>query len=371
LFRSIVYISEMDTEFSEDDIDVLAARARAYNDRVDISGILFCFSDRFIQILEGPSSAVGKLYNRIRRDPRHRDVTTVQDVPIEKRAYGGWGMRRVKNEDLSETERALVFHALQVFEPQTLIGPRVPPVDGASATFMKRIMARAQLADLPTGHSDEISSLLYAAEIILMRDLVLSDDMLDRVAQDAQVSSTLARTCFPTISDLMRTCVLRIVALEHQAFLAQMVSTRFEDKAQLAGFITDVVVNQHNRTVVSHRFADQFAKHGDDFTRQTAWIIALAAVEATPREGWPFADLDSTTLAAAIGATDGAARILARHDFLSLADPETRTRLFRTCLVAMDGYQTANGFLSCETRASSLIREAATLVSQRFTNSYC
>lgn len=303
---------------------MLVMRASTHNDRVGISGILILFRGHFIQVLEGPGAAVGELYTRIGADSRHRNVVTVQDTPIEARAYGDWGMRQIRDEDLGEAERALIFHALQVTELHTPIEPKTRMGDTTSTTFMNLIMARAFPAKLPMEVSPEVSSLLYAAEVVLARDLVLSDEMLEKLAQDANVGVQTARIYFPTMTDLIRACVRRIVAREHQAFLAEILTKRFDDKAELAGFITDFVIKNHDRTAVSHRFADQFAQHGSDLTTQTAWIIAKAAIEAAPREGWPFPDLDTTTLAAAIGATDGAARILARHDFVSLAEPATR-----------------------------------------------
>jgi hypothetical protein len=352
----------MSKSFSDDEIDLLTARARVHNESVGISGILFCFSDRFIQVLEGPGPAAGELYAQIRLDHRHRDIVTVQDVPIEERAYGGWGMRRMRNEDLGAAERALIFHALQMFEPRTLVGPRIRTAGEASTAFMDRIMAHALPARLSIGEAHEVSSLLYAAEVILARDLVLNEAMMEKLAKDAHVSVRLARIYFPTITDLVRACVSRILALEHQAFLAQIVSRRFGGKAELARFITDFVVGSHDRTRVSHGFADQFAQHGGDFTNQTASIIAEAALEAAPREGWPFPDLDATTLAAAIAATDGAARILARHDLAGLADPATRQRLFHTCLSAIGGRRDDEAFMDHRTRPASVADATATVL---------
>jgi hypothetical protein len=337
MLRAVVYISEMAEELSDEEIDTLVARSLVHNVGVGVSGILFCFDGRFMQVLEGPGPAVGELYTRIRLDPRHRDLVTVQDVPIDERAYGGWGMRRIRDEDLGETERALIFHALHVFEPQTLAGPTLPTARRTSSIFMDRIMAHALPARLSVGEFQEVSSLLYAAEVILTRDLVLSEGMLETLAQDAHVRLRLARIYFPTIQDLVRACILRILALEHQAFLSRMVSTRFDDKAELARLVTRFVLGSHERTAVSPHLADQLARHGGDFTTQVASIIGQAALDAAPREGWPFPDLDATTLAAAIAATDGAARILAGHDVVTLTDPAVRTRLFRTCLLAIDG----------------------------------
>ena len=188
-------------------------------------------------------------------------------------------------------------------------------------------MGRAFPAKLPVEASHEISSLLYAAEVTLARDH-LGEAMMEKLAQDAHVSPRLARIYFPSITDLIRTCILRILALEHQVFLSQVLSRQFNDKGELASLITDFIIKSHDRTAVSSRFAEQFARHGDDFTTRTAWIIAQAA------------------LAAAIAAADGAARILARHDFPCLADPATKMRLFRTCLTALDGRPDDETFVS-------------------------
>jgi len=46
----------------------------------------------FIQTLEGPDDVVDATYERIARDPRHRDVFTALREEIESRTFPDWSM---------------------------------------------------------------------------------------------------------------------------------------------------------------------------------------------------------------------------------------------------------------------------------------
>jgi hypothetical protein len=46
----------------------------------------------FVQVLEGEQATVSALYERIKQDGRHRDVTTFADKTIAQRAFGEWAM---------------------------------------------------------------------------------------------------------------------------------------------------------------------------------------------------------------------------------------------------------------------------------------
>jgi hypothetical protein len=49
-------------------------------------------SGYFIQALEGDAERVRALYDKIAKDPRHRNVLMVYNKPIEKRTFGSWSM---------------------------------------------------------------------------------------------------------------------------------------------------------------------------------------------------------------------------------------------------------------------------------------
>jgi AcrR family transcriptional regulator len=343
VLRSITYASELAREFGEEALAELTRSACLYNKAHGVTGVLVCLGNRFVQVLEGPGPAVGALYGRIRLDPRHRDVTTVHDAPIEARAYADWAMRRLRIEDLGEAERAMLFRALSQFGPRTLLGSKPEPIEGPAAARMEQIMARVIPARLPIEEAEAISSLLQAAEARLLGDVEADETVFDDVAGDANVNPRRARCYFPTITDLFRTCVQRKLAIEHQALLTRMISDKFEDEAALARCITDFAIRKIDLANASEKCAEQFALHGGSFTSEAARIIAAAVLEASPREGWPFPDLSPTILAMSIVATVEAARTAARVDASMFTSPGMRVRLLDICLVALVGGPNSHG----------------------------
>jgi hypothetical protein len=71
--------------------DVLIISA-AWNLRDNITGFLFSDGISFTQVLEGEEPEVEACFGRIRRDPRHRDVTPKFRGPVEARAFPRWSM---------------------------------------------------------------------------------------------------------------------------------------------------------------------------------------------------------------------------------------------------------------------------------------
>ncbi len=108
----IVYHSRMREPLLDAEIANLAIHAQTRNHTLGITGILFLSGDRFVQILEGDRGAVSWLYALIAADPRHQDVMTVADAPLDRRAFMGWYMRLMTADDLSSSERETVLQTL-------------------------------------------------------------------------------------------------------------------------------------------------------------------------------------------------------------------------------------------------------------------
>lgn len=90
--RRVVYVSRARTAFDAGSLALLVRRSRARNDSVGIGGVLLYSGDRFLQVLDGPNEAVAAVFDRISKDPRHEDVTTLWDERIEHAGYTGWTM---------------------------------------------------------------------------------------------------------------------------------------------------------------------------------------------------------------------------------------------------------------------------------------
>jgi len=67
--------------------------ARRNNVRDSITGALICRHDLYLQLLEGPQSAVEACYEKIAVDDRHVDVVKRLSRSVTERMFPNWAMR--------------------------------------------------------------------------------------------------------------------------------------------------------------------------------------------------------------------------------------------------------------------------------------
>lgn len=68
-------------------------KARARNAEADVTGCLICRDDIYLQLLEGPTDSVTRIYNNILEDDRHVEVTQLVRHDVTERMFGKWAMR--------------------------------------------------------------------------------------------------------------------------------------------------------------------------------------------------------------------------------------------------------------------------------------
>lgn len=102
----LVYVSQATHEFEERELAELLAVSRRNNAATGITGLLMYESRLFMQALEGPRSAVERLFLRIKSDPRHTDVRIVCEDSVDHRYFGPWRMafQRATDRDLAPGE---------------------------------------------------------------------------------------------------------------------------------------------------------------------------------------------------------------------------------------------------------------------------
>lgn len=66
--------------------------SRRNNPRSDVTGALMFNAGCFAQVLEGPSSNVEHVFERIQQDDRHGDVSVLSFSPVASRHFGNWSM---------------------------------------------------------------------------------------------------------------------------------------------------------------------------------------------------------------------------------------------------------------------------------------
>ena len=88
-----VIYGSVETRFlSPIQLSELLSLARVRNQGLDVTGVLLHQKGVFIQVLEGDEPVVGALYDRISRDPRHKNVAVFRRGPIQARQFAAWSM---------------------------------------------------------------------------------------------------------------------------------------------------------------------------------------------------------------------------------------------------------------------------------------
>ena len=117
--KHVIYVSRP-THFDHMVLENILITSRSNNLEVGVTGNLICHSDLFLQMLEGPSEAVHRLYEKILTDDRHADIVKLRDEKSEQRLFPSWAMRNDSHQSwiLSRSEIADMSteEALMLFE---------------------------------------------------------------------------------------------------------------------------------------------------------------------------------------------------------------------------------------------------------------
>ena len=88
----IIYTSQP-FGFDEAMLGGILVQARRNNPRNDITGCLICRQDLYLQLLEGPETALDALYSKIKADDRHLAVVQLSKMSVTARMFADWAMR--------------------------------------------------------------------------------------------------------------------------------------------------------------------------------------------------------------------------------------------------------------------------------------
>ena len=95
LFR-LVYVSRKNpgqiAAGTADPVEAIRLASEKANARLGITGALFHTDNCFAQVLEGSPAALHATFERIERDPRHRDVVVLEYARVATRTFAAWSM---------------------------------------------------------------------------------------------------------------------------------------------------------------------------------------------------------------------------------------------------------------------------------------
>ncbi len=105
----LIYRSTCSASFlPNEDLKALVQQSAENNRRDQITGLLLLSGDQFLQVLEGPSPEVNRLFRRLCRDERHHDIELIAFEQIGPRYFSDWCMHLVDLFDLSRQPRDLL-----------------------------------------------------------------------------------------------------------------------------------------------------------------------------------------------------------------------------------------------------------------------
>lgn len=98
----LIYVSDLVGKDETQLASILESAVR-HNTEDGITGMLLYSGGNFLQVLEGPHDAVRSTYQRICRDPRHRNASILLEQEIPERHFPSWrmGYRQLSAEDIA------------------------------------------------------------------------------------------------------------------------------------------------------------------------------------------------------------------------------------------------------------------------------
>lgn len=121
------YLSQSKLNWTDEAIDQLLERSKQNNTTKGITGAVIYANSYFMQLIEGPQSAVDEPYSVIEADPGHDILSLLRNQEIESRQFSDWAMEYRDTDDLGEralmtihaakldNERFPVIHFLECF----------------------------------------------------------------------------------------------------------------------------------------------------------------------------------------------------------------------------------------------------------------
>ncbi len=90
--KQIIYASSLAPGQDENCLEEILKTAVANNRKNGFTGLLLYVNRSFLQVLEGESTALDALFEKIRKDPRHTRPWTLSSALVAKREFADWSM---------------------------------------------------------------------------------------------------------------------------------------------------------------------------------------------------------------------------------------------------------------------------------------
>lgn len=89
---AVAYASKATRLLRARDLEELLIDARAFNESMQVTGVLFEHQGTFFQYFEGRPTAVAVVYQRIKKSSMHEQLVERLNGPVDRRQFARWHM---------------------------------------------------------------------------------------------------------------------------------------------------------------------------------------------------------------------------------------------------------------------------------------
>lgn len=126
--NQLIYLSQATRKMSANDLSEILDRAKENNATIDVTGSLFYNGGWFLQVLEGAPDTLKALYEKIEKDPRHKNSRIIFNEPANFRTFSRWTMNMTNLEDRQADKYDQLTEVIEAAKTDRKIGTASPAV---------------------------------------------------------------------------------------------------------------------------------------------------------------------------------------------------------------------------------------------------
>ena len=125
----ITYISKIAQPLSVKEIEKIGMISSQNNKLVNVTGLLVYFEKLFFQVLEGDDKVVDRLFVKIGKDPRHKDILRLKtEYEVNERLFPIWSMKMINlDSNVDDLIRPIKILLRTVVESHSIVARYTQP----------------------------------------------------------------------------------------------------------------------------------------------------------------------------------------------------------------------------------------------------
>ena len=184
--KRLTYVSKLNVALDDEQILEIGRLASANNRAIDVTGILISVRDYFFQILEGEEAIVDALLEKIKRDPRHNELTILSvETGCEECLFSDWNMKTVTLNESNDLILLAIGMMLQnIAQSYNAVGRYTQPV------LLKFLMDGVNPLTIPIKNTDRIVIAGCITDFANLEKQFSLEELINALNRYLEISST-------------------------------------------------------------------------------------------------------------------------------------------------------------------------------------